>query len=118
MMTPEPSTPSKRDLALRFRIQTLQQLKPILQSFRKYAGMTQSELANKLGITQQSYAQLEAYPERASVERLFVVLAILGVELYLDGGNMSAPLAIGRTGSKKAVAPPAVKPRAGDTTKW
>lgn len=103
---------------MRFRIQTLEQLKPVLQGFRRQTGMTQTQLASKLGITQQSYAQIEAHPERVAVERLFVVLLLMGVELHLDGGNMQQRLAPGTAPRKRLVAPPAVKLRPGDTTKW
>lgn len=66
---------------MEFSIQALTQLRTILRGFRKARGLTQSELAKKLAITQQSYAQLEANPATASIERLFKVLAILEVDL-------------------------------------
>ncbi|MFC4161429.1 helix-turn-helix transcriptional regulator [Chitinimonas lacunae] len=59
------------------------QLRPILRGFRKQAGLTQAGLAQQLGITQQSYAELEARPEAASFERLYKVLRLLNVELIL-----------------------------------
>ncbi|MBH9738019.1 helix-turn-helix domain-containing protein, partial [Burkholderia cepacia] len=62
-----------------FPVQTLTQLRPILVGFRKAAGLTQAQLAARLGVTQQSYAQLEANPSAVSIERLFKVLNALGV---------------------------------------
>ncbi|MBU9441791.1 helix-turn-helix domain-containing protein [Burkholderia multivorans] len=67
-----------------FPVQTLAQLRPILVGFRKSAGLTQAQLAARLGVTQQSYAQLEANPSAVSIERLFKVLNVLGVRLSLD----------------------------------
>lgn len=67
-----------------FPVQTLSQLRPILVGFRKSAGFTQAQLAARLGVTQQSYAQLEANPSAVSIERLFKVLNVLGVRLSLD----------------------------------
>ncbi|MEB2484006.1 helix-turn-helix transcriptional regulator [Burkholderia multivorans] len=67
-----------------FPVQTLAQLRPILVGFRKSAGLTQAQLATRLGVTQQSYAQLEANPSAVSIERLFKVLNVLGVRLSLD----------------------------------
>ena len=67
-----------------FPVQTLTQLRPILVGFRKSAGLTQAQLAARLGITQQSYAQLEANPSAASVERLLKVLNALGVRMMLS----------------------------------
>ncbi|MGU7780742.1 helix-turn-helix transcriptional regulator [Burkholderia sp. PU8-34] len=68
---------------MQFPIQTLSQLRPILVGFRKSAGLTQARLAARLGITQQSYAKLEADPTAVSVERLFKVLQMLEVDLIL-----------------------------------
>lgn len=65
------------------RLATLDQLKPILKGFRLERGLTQEALAAQLGVTQQTYAQLEANPASASVERLFRVLRVLGVDLVL-----------------------------------
>lgn len=64
-----------------YAIKTLGQLRPILLGFRKSAGLTQAAVAELLGITQQSYAQLEANPASVSVERLFKVMRLLNVEL-------------------------------------
>jgi HTH-type transcriptional regulator/antitoxin HipB len=66
-----------------YPIKTLNQLRPILQGFRKAAGLTQAAMASHLGVTQQTYAQLEANPATVSVERLFKVLRILQVDLKL-----------------------------------
>jgi HTH-type transcriptional regulator / antitoxin HipB len=66
-----------------YSVKTLSQLRPILQGFRKSAGMTQAMIAAQLGVTQQTYAQLEANPAAASMERLFKVLRVLGVEMAL-----------------------------------
>jgi HTH-type transcriptional regulator/antitoxin HipB len=66
-----------------YPIKTLSQLKPILLGFRKAAGLTQAAMASHLGVTQQTYAQLEANPATVSVERLFKVLRVLQVDLKL-----------------------------------
>ncbi|MBN3849531.1 MULTISPECIES: helix-turn-helix transcriptional regulator [Burkholderiaceae] len=66
-----------------YPIKTLSQLRPILQGFRKAAALTQAAMASRLGVTQQTYAQLEANPAAVSVERLFKVLRILQVDLKL-----------------------------------
>ncbi len=73
---------------MNYTITTLDQLRPILRGFRKASGLTQAGLAAKLGIAQQTYAQLEANPTSVSVERLFRLLRVLGVELVLaDAAN-------------------------------
>lgn len=67
-----------------FPIQKLSQLWPILQVFRKKNRLTQAALTAKIGITQQSYAELEANPASVSVERLFQVLNLLNANLVLN----------------------------------
>ncbi len=67
-----------------YPIKTLSQLSLILKGFRKEKGMTQTAMAERLGITQQSYAYFEASPATATLERLFMVLRMLDVEISLD----------------------------------
>ncbi|RQT60924.1 XRE family transcriptional regulator [Burkholderia cepacia] len=76
-----------------FPVQTLTQLRPILVGFRKSAGLTQAQLAARLGVTQQSYAQLEANPSAVSIERLFKVLNTLGVRMTLALSTQDASAA-------------------------
>ena len=71
---------------MRFPLQTIDLLKPLVQGFRKRAGLTQTAMAEKLGITQQSYAQIESNLGSTSVERLYTILRLLDVEL-----NFSPP---------------------------
>ncbi|MFC5472823.1 helix-turn-helix transcriptional regulator [Paraherbaspirillum soli] len=76
---------------MNYPIKTINQIQPILRGFRKAAGLTQQAMAEKLGITQQSYAQLESNPAAASMERLFKVLRMLDVELVLTVNAPSVP---------------------------
>jgi HTH-type transcriptional regulator / antitoxin HipB len=69
---------------LDYPVKTPSQLRPILQGFRKAAGLTQAMVAAQLGVTQQTYAQLEANPAAVSMERLFKVFRVLGVEIALN----------------------------------
>lgn len=66
-----------------YPLKTIDQLRPILLGFRKSAGLTQAAMASRLGVTQQTYAQLEANPAAVSVDRLFRVLRALAVTLTL-----------------------------------
>ena len=88
-----------------YSLKTLSQLRPILLGFRKAAGLTQAMVAARLGVTQQTYAQLEANPAAVSVERLFKVLRVLGVELALTRSASSRPAGTGE--AAKANPPPA-----------
>lgn len=60
------------------------QLRDLLIGFRKEQKLTQAALAEKLGITQQSYAQIEANPAAASFERLYRILRLLDVRIELS----------------------------------
>ena len=77
-----------------YAIKTLSQLRPILQGFRKAAGLTQAAMAAHLGVTQQTYAQLEANPAAVSVERLFRVLRVLQVDLKLSQNGSAQSVAV------------------------
>jgi len=115
-----------------YPIKTLTQLKPILVGFRKQAGLTQAALASRLGITQQSYAKIEANPASTSVERLFTILRLLGGEIVLatdattavdasaakpaagtpDADRQDKPSRPGPTSPKRRAAPPKLVPPA------
>jgi HTH-type transcriptional regulator / antitoxin HipB len=66
-----------------YPIKTLAQLPLFLKAFRKEKNLTQAAVAKLLGITQQAYARFERHPETATLERLFIVLRLLDVELSL-----------------------------------
>jgi len=70
-----------------FTIQTLDHLKPLIQGFRKKANLTQAAMAEKLGISQQSYAQIESNLASTSVERLFTILRLLNVKLQMTDSD-------------------------------
>ncbi|HHI2442750.1 TPA: helix-turn-helix domain-containing protein [Enterobacter cloacae] len=76
-----------------YPIKHLNQLRPILVGFRKENGLTQKEVSQRLGLTQQAYARLESNPVSASFERLFRVFSVLGIELTLSSIQNSFPIA-------------------------
>lgn len=45
------------------------------------------DVSERLGITQQTYARLEANPASAGFERLFRVFSVLGVEIVLSSSG-------------------------------
>jgi HTH-type transcriptional regulator/antitoxin HipB len=73
-----------------YPVKTPFQLRPLLVGFRKAAGLTQAQMASHLGVTQQTYAQLEAKPESASMDRLLQVLTVLKVGIVLTQKSGSA----------------------------
>lgn len=67
-----------------YPIKTLSELPLLLLGLRKSQKLTQADLARQLGISQQSYAKLEANPAVASMARLFRVLQLLGAEFVIE----------------------------------
>ena len=74
-----------------FLVRTPEQLPGLLQSFRKASGLTQAEVAAKLGITQQTLSALERSAMTVSAARLMKLLSILGIELVLRKAAGDAP---------------------------
>ncbi|MGC4123308.1 helix-turn-helix transcriptional regulator [Enterobacter sp.] len=72
-----------------YQIKTINQLRPLLTGFRKANGLTQKDLAERLGVTQQTYSRLESRPSSASIERLFKVFNVLGVKIALSCESLS-----------------------------
>ena len=66
-----------------FTVRTTEQLPQLLKAFRKNAGLTQADVALRLGVTQQTVSALERNAEAVSAERLMRLLNILGVEWVL-----------------------------------
>lgn len=67
-----------------YPLKTISQLRPLLVGFRKAKGLTQKEVSGMLGVTQQTYARLESNPASASMERLFRVCNVLGIEMVFS----------------------------------
>ena len=76
-------------------LQHPQQLAPLLRALRRQAGLSQADLAARLGVSHQAISQLEKQPERATLERLLKVLAALRVDLLLRA-RADAPKAPGQ----------------------
>lgn len=76
-----------------FTARTPTQLPILLQAFRKESGLTQKEVALRLGVTQQTSSALERNAETEGTARLLKLLGILGVELVLrkagSGGTVA-----------------------------
>lgn len=99
-----------------YPIKTLSQLPLILKGFRKEKGLTQAAMAERLGITQQSYAYFEANPATATLERLFMVLRMLDVEISLNRTSPATGKTPGTVATRNAK-PSAVTPK-GKKESW
>ncbi len=59
------------------------QLKHYLRSLRKARGLTQADLAKRLGVVQSRVADIEANPGAVSVEQLMQVLTTLNAQMVV-----------------------------------
>ena len=95
------------DCMSEYHMRTAEQLSILLQAFRRESGLTQGEVALRLGVTQQTYSTLERNAESVGVARLLKLLGILGVELVLSKPTSAA--------GSPTVAP---QPDPGDKPAW
>lgn len=68
-----------------FTVRTAEQLPILLQAFRKQSGLTQQDIALRLGVTQQTFSAMERSAHKMGASRLLHLLSILGVEMVLAG---------------------------------
>ena len=73
-----------------YPIKTLSELPLLLHGLRKSQKLTQADMARQLGISQQSYAKLEANPSVASMARLFRVLQLLNAQFVIETASLSS----------------------------
>lgn len=74
----------------KFTVRSAAQLPPLLQAFRKEVGLTQTEVAMRLGVSQQTYSAMERNADRVGTASLLKLLNILGVELTLGTPSTGA----------------------------
>lgn len=66
-----------------FTVRSPSGLTELLQAFRKQAALKQSEVAERLGVTQQTISALERNADKVSADRLLQLLGVLGVDMVL-----------------------------------
>ena len=64
-------------------IQHPQQLASLLKAIRLQKGLSQVQVAARLGISHQAVSALEKQPEKATLERLMRLLGVLQVDVVL-----------------------------------
>ena len=70
---------------------TAKQLGAVLRGFRRERGLTQQQLAARLGLAQKAISAAETHSDRVGVERLFQLLSVLDVELVLRNKTTAKP---------------------------
>jgi HTH-type transcriptional regulator/antitoxin HipB len=66
-----------------FRVYTAASIGPAIKHYRKEAGLTQAELAERVGLTREYLSRLEQGHESEQVRRILAVLRELGVRATL-----------------------------------
>jgi len=69
------------------------QLGPLLKAARRNAGMSQQELARRLGISQSRISHMELNPGSLSLDQLLAIFASLGLELVVGSRSADASAA-------------------------
>lgn len=82
----------------KFTVRAAAQLPPLLQAFRKEVGLTQTEVALRLGVSQQTYSAMERNADRVGTASLLKLLNILGVELTLGTPSRGTTTTAGPSG--------------------
>jgi HTH-type transcriptional regulator / antitoxin HipB len=76
-----------------YPIKTPQQLGAVLQGFRKDRQLTQAQVGARVGLPQKEISKLELDASRASLARVFKLLAALDLEIVVQerqpAGNRS-----------------------------
>jgi HTH-type transcriptional regulator / antitoxin HipB len=85
-----------------FPIRTPEQLIPLFTAFRKRRKLSQMELAQLIGVSQQTVSQLERAPNKATLERLMRALTAMDVELVLRSKAPAKPGATPASAKKES----------------
>jgi HTH-type transcriptional regulator / antitoxin HipB len=76
--------------SLDFPANTPEQLGAVLRGFRHERGLTQAQLAARLGLTQKAISMIESHPHKMGLDRLFLILAALNIQLVLRDARVPA----------------------------
>ena len=60
------------------------QVGPLIQAARKSAGLSQTDLANRLGIKQSRVSAMELDPGSISLEQFMTICSVLNLELQVQ----------------------------------
>jgi HTH-type transcriptional regulator/antitoxin HipB len=76
---------------MQYVARTAHQLGQVLKSRRQQLGLTQSEVAAKVGLLQAQVSVIESHDARATVTTLYKALSALGLELVLRDSAPAPP---------------------------
>jgi HTH-type transcriptional regulator / antitoxin HipB len=67
-----------------YAVDTPQQLRTILRSLRQASGLTQTQLGERLGVTQKRIARIEAAPEVTAYDQIARMVTAMGCRLVIE----------------------------------
>ena len=67
-----------------FPVDTPQQLRIVLRSLRQTSGLTQTQLGERLGVSQKRIAQIEAAPEVTAFDQIARMVSAMGCRLVIE----------------------------------
>ena len=67
-----------------FPVDTPQQLRIVLRSLRQTSGLTQTQLGERLGVSQKRIAQIEAAPEVTAFDQIARMVSAMGYRLVIE----------------------------------
>ncbi|AEV29521.1 putative transcriptional regulator [Sphaerochaeta pleomorpha str. Grapes] len=68
---------------MNYTIHLVQQLGPVLKGIRKKSGMTQKQVAEKVGLLPKTISALESGSPRSTLDSLFTLLSAYGYTIEL-----------------------------------
>jgi len=72
---------------MEYKIAIAKQLSDILKSKRKSLGLTQTDMGQKLGVSQRVFARNETSPEKVHFERILQICSELDMDLIIRERN-------------------------------
>jgi len=67
------------------------QIGATLTGRRKHLELSQTDVASRLGLSQNRLSELEARPETLTVDQLLALLNVLGLEMVISTSTASKP---------------------------
>jgi HTH-type transcriptional regulator/antitoxin HipB len=73
----------KTTLMTAYHIRTPEQLRSVLRQLRNAQGLNQTDLGQKVGLSQERISAIENHPERVTTDQLLTLLMALDNELVI-----------------------------------
>ncbi len=67
-----------------YSVDTPQQLRTILRALRQSRGLTQTQLGQRLGVSQKRIARIEATPEVTAFDQIARMVTAMGYHLVIE----------------------------------